>query len=59
VKVDVEKRIIDHGQVITAGGFMAWLDVGLMLVDRFSEAPSRLRQPASCLSIRLSERNGI
>jgi transcriptional regulator GlxA family with amidase domain len=32
--VDVNRRIIDHGDIITAGGFLSWVDVGLFLVDR-------------------------
>ena len=32
--VDAAERIIDHGDIITAGGFMSWVDVGLLLVDR-------------------------
>ena len=32
--VDAEKLIIDDGDIITAGGVMAWTDLGLRLVDR-------------------------
>jgi transcriptional regulator GlxA family with amidase domain len=35
VCVDRDKLIIDHGDVITAGGVMAWIDLGLKLIDRF------------------------
>ncbi len=36
VRLDTEKLIIDDGDIIiTAGGFMAWVDLGLKLVDRF------------------------
>lgn len=34
IAVDFEARVIDHFDVLTAGGFMAWVDVGLMLVER-------------------------
>jgi transcriptional regulator GlxA family with amidase domain len=34
IHVDTRRRIIDHGDIITAGGFMAWVDIGLLLVDR-------------------------
>lgn len=34
VHVDVDQLIIDDGDVITAGGLMAWTDLGLRLVDR-------------------------
>jgi transcriptional regulator GlxA family with amidase domain len=33
--VDKDKLIIDHGDVMTAGGVMAWIDLGLRLIDRF------------------------
>jgi transcriptional regulator GlxA family with amidase domain len=35
VYVDKDKLIIDHGDVVTAGGVMAWIDLGLKLIDRF------------------------
>src|SRR5271170_571770 len=34
IVVDSTQRIIDYGDIMTAGGFMAWVDVGLLLVDR-------------------------
>jgi transcriptional regulator GlxA family with amidase domain len=34
IVVDVNRRIIDHGDIITAGGFLSWVDLGLFLVDR-------------------------
>ena len=34
--VDKDKLIIDHGDVMTAGGVMAWIDLGLRLIDRFT-----------------------
>src|SRR5262245_8053036 len=34
IHVDTKQRIIDDGDIITAGGFMSWVDVGLLLVDR-------------------------
>jgi transcriptional regulator GlxA family with amidase domain len=35
ITVDTNRRIIDYGDIVTAGGFLAWVDVGLFLVDRF------------------------
>jgi transcriptional regulator GlxA family with amidase domain len=35
IRVDTEKLIIDDGDIVTAGGLMAWVDLGLKLVDRF------------------------
>jgi transcriptional regulator GlxA family with amidase domain len=34
ITVDANERIIDHGDIMTAGGFMAWVDVGLFLVEK-------------------------
>jgi transcriptional regulator GlxA family with amidase domain len=35
IHVDADRMIIDDGDVITAGGFMAWTDVALRFIDRF------------------------
>jgi transcriptional regulator GlxA family with amidase domain len=35
IDFDTAKLIIDHGDVVTAGGLMAWVDVALKLIDRF------------------------
>ena len=34
IVVDTNRRIIDHGDIITAGGFLAWVDLGLFLIGR-------------------------
>jgi transcriptional regulator GlxA family with amidase domain len=34
IVVDVNRRIIDHGDIVTAGGFLSWVDTGLFLVER-------------------------
>jgi transcriptional regulator GlxA family with amidase domain len=34
IVVDTNRRIIDCGDIITAGGFLSWVDVGLFLVDK-------------------------
>src|ERR1700757_4088289 len=34
IVVDTSRRIIDHGDIITAGGFLSWIDLGLFLVVR-------------------------
>ena len=41
IMVDATTRIIDHDDIITAGGFLAWVDVGLLLVERILGAPVR------------------
>ena len=35
VHVDTDRLLNDDGDIVTAGGVMAWVDLGLMLVDRF------------------------
>jgi transcriptional regulator GlxA family with amidase domain len=35
IQLDTDRLLIDDGDLITAGGFMAWVDLGLRLVDRF------------------------
>ena len=34
VRVEPEKIVIDDGDLITAGGLMAWTDLGMRLIDR-------------------------
>jgi transcriptional regulator GlxA family with amidase domain len=34
IAVDINLRVIDYGDIVTAGGFLAWVDVGLFLVDK-------------------------
>jgi transcriptional regulator GlxA family with amidase domain len=34
VVVDTNRRIIDHGDIVTAGGFLSWVDLCLFLVER-------------------------
>jgi transcriptional regulator GlxA family with amidase domain len=34
-RLDTDRLIIDDGDIISAGGIMAWVDLGLRLVDRF------------------------
>jgi transcriptional regulator GlxA family with amidase domain len=35
VDLDVDRLVIDDGDIMTAGGMMAWTDLGLKLVDRY------------------------
>lgn len=35
IRVNSEKLMIDDGDVITAGGLMAWVDLGLQLIQRW------------------------
>jgi transcriptional regulator GlxA family with amidase domain len=34
IVVDTNRRIVDRGDIITAGGFLSWVDIGLFLVGR-------------------------
>ncbi|MCX5495839.1 GlxA family transcriptional regulator [Kaistia dalseonensis] len=59
IRVDVDRIMIDDGDVITAGGILAWTDLGLSLVERFmgpsimldtarfllADPPGRTQQP--------------
>ncbi|PTE20165.1 AraC family transcriptional regulator [Cereibacter changlensis JA139] len=35
LKVDVDRLVIDGGDIISAGGLMSWIDLGLIVVNRF------------------------
>ena len=34
IAVDTDKLVIDDGDIITAGGIMAWIDMGLRVIER-------------------------
>jgi transcriptional regulator GlxA family with amidase domain len=34
IAIDHQQRVLDDGDVITAGGYMAWVNVALLLIDR-------------------------
>jgi transcriptional regulator GlxA family with amidase domain len=36
VDLDTNKLIVDDGDILTAGGIMAWVDLGLRLIDRLT-----------------------
>jgi transcriptional regulator GlxA family with amidase domain len=48
--VDTNQRIIDDGDIITAGGFLAWVDVGLLLVDKILGSAVRVETARFILS---------
>jgi transcriptional regulator GlxA family with amidase domain len=50
ILVDTDRRIIDHGDIITAGGFLAWVDVGLLLVDKILGSAVRAKTARFILS---------
>lgn len=35
INVNTDRLIIDHGDILTAGGLMAWIDLSLILIERF------------------------
>lgn len=35
VRLQTDKLIVEDGDIITAGGVMAWVDLGLRIIDRF------------------------
>jgi len=35
VRVNTDRLIIDDGDILTAGGVMAWIDLSLILIERF------------------------
>jgi transcriptional regulator GlxA family with amidase domain len=44
IAVDGDKLVIDDGDIITAGGIMAWVEMGLKIIERFIS-------PATVLSV--------
>lgn len=42
-KVDADRIIVDEGDIITAGGILAWTDLGLTLVQRLLGASAMLQ----------------
>jgi transcriptional regulator GlxA family with amidase domain len=49
--VDVNRRIIDYGDVLTAGGFLSWVDLGLFLVDKLLGSATRAETARFVLSV--------
>ncbi|MEO1192941.1 MAG: helix-turn-helix domain-containing protein [Pseudomonadota bacterium] len=45
VSLAIDEMVVDEGDVVTAGGLMAWVDLGLRLVGRFL-GPETLQQTA-------------
>lgn len=49
VKLAIDRLIVDDGDIITAGGMMAWTDLGLKLVDRYLGATVMLETARTLL----------
>src|SRR3546814_2602828 len=43
VRLEAERMLIDDGDVLTAGGVMAWTDLGLRLIERWL-SPARAEE---------------
>jgi transcriptional regulator GlxA family with amidase domain len=56
IEVDTSRRLVDHGDVIMTAGFMAWVDLGLRLVDRLLGADA-MTATARFLSVEPEERS--
>jgi transcriptional regulator GlxA family with amidase domain len=50
IVVDVNRRIIDYGDIVTAGGFLSWVDMGLFLVERILGRATRAKTAQFVLS---------
>jgi transcriptional regulator GlxA family with amidase domain len=42
VLLNTDKLVVDDGDIVTAGGVMAWIDLGLLLIGRFLGRPAVL-----------------
>ncbi len=52
LKIDADRLVIDDNDIVTAGGVLAWTDLGLSLVGRFLGPRSWRRRRVSCSRIR-------
>ncbi|EWY39023.1 AraC family transcriptional regulator [Skermanella stibiiresistens SB22] len=50
ITLDADKLVVDDGDIITAGGVMAWVDLGLRLVERLV-GPSVMQDTARFLLV--------
>jgi transcriptional regulator GlxA family with amidase domain len=50
IRIDADKLVIDDGDLVTAGGLMAWIDLGLRLVDRLA-GPTIMAETARFLLV--------
>ena len=55
IELSIDKILINQGDVITAGGMMSWLDLGLEVVGQFSQA-SVMRQLGKILVVDTGQR---
>jgi AraC-like DNA-binding protein len=50
IRIDTGRLIIGDGDIITAGGVMAWVDLGLNLIERFL-SPTVMLETARCFLV--------
>ncbi|GLT18566.1 transcriptional regulator [Vibrio zhanjiangensis] len=55
IPLNSNKILIDHGDIVTAGGMMSWLDLGFELISKYS-SPRVVRQLGKTLVIDTSQR---
>lgn len=55
IPLNSNKILVDHGDIITAGGMMSWLDLGFELVSKYS-SPRVVRQLGKTLVIDTAQR---
>lgn len=55
IAVVADERIIEHPDILTAGGFMAWVDVALVLVERHLGGAVRAETERFVLSERVGD----
>jgi len=55
IPLNSNKILVDHGDIITAGGMMSWLDLGFELVSKYS-SPRVVRQLGKALVIDTAQR---
>lgn len=55
VNLDTERLLINDGDIITAGGLMSWVDLGLEIVARFTK-PHIMRQVGKFLVVDTAKR---
>ncbi len=55
IPLNSNKILIDHGDIVTAGGMMSWLDLGFELISKYS-SPRVVRQLGKTLVIDTAQR---
>ncbi len=59
VQLNAEHLLIDDNDIVTAGGLMAWLDLGLFIVKRWLGRRWSHKRPVTCSSTRADANSAI